>query len=148
MLTIGATQSNHCRQTAAAAARLGIECELLLEHRFPSGPARTTGAAISNSTLLGATVLDHPAGTDMDAALAARADELEAAGRRPYAIPLGGSSVVGAFGYRTAAVEVLRQADAVGFTPAEIVHATARAARRRGSSPASRSSGRRCQFWA
>ena len=38
VLTIGATQSNHCRQTAAAAARLGIECELLLEHRFPEWP--------------------------------------------------------------------------------------------------------------
>ena len=50
VLTIGATQSNHCRQTAAAAARLGIECELLLEHRFPEWPAHTTGAATSNST--------------------------------------------------------------------------------------------------
>ena len=125
VLTIGATQSNHCRQTAAAAARLGIECELLLEHRFPEWPdAYNRGGNLQLDALLGATVLDHPAGTDMDAALAARADELEAAGRRPYAIPLGGSSVVGAFGYRTAAVEVLRQADAVGFTPAEIVHAT------------------------
>ena len=91
---------------------------------FPSGPTYNRGGNLQLDALLGATVLDHPAGTDMDAALAARADELEAAGRRPYAIPLGGSSVVGAFGYRTAAVEVLRQADAVGFTPAEIVHAT------------------------
>ncbi|HBU03974.1 MAG TPA: D-cysteine desulfhydrase, partial [Acidimicrobiaceae bacterium] len=109
----------------AAAARLGIECELLLEHRFPEWPdTYNRGGNLQLDALLGATVLDHPAGTDMNAALAARANELHAAGRRPYAIPLGGSSVVGALGYRAAAVEILRQVDAVGFTPAEIVHTT------------------------
>ncbi|MEO0492749.1 MAG: D-cysteine desulfhydrase family protein [Actinomycetota bacterium] len=125
VLTIGATQSNHCRQTAAAAARLGIDCELLLEHRFPERPeAYNGGGNLQLDSLLGATVLDHEAGTDMVAALHARADELRAAGRTPYVVPLGGSSVVGAFGYRTGAAELLRQAESFGFTPAEIVHAT------------------------
>ncbi len=126
VLTTGATQSNHCRQTAAAAARAGLECELLIEHRFPDwGVEYQAGGNILLDRLLGATVIDLDAGTDRDAALEARAAELEAAGRTPYVIPLGGSSVIGAMGYRTAAVETLRQADDLGFEIREIVHATA-----------------------
>ena len=125
VLTTGATQSNHCRQTAAAAARLGLRCELLLEHRFPDwSEAYNRGGNLQLDGLLGATVLDQAKGTDMVAALADRVDQLRADGHSPYAIPLGGSSVVGAFGYRTAAVELVRQADEHGFVPREIVHAT------------------------
>ncbi len=125
VLTIGATQSNHCRQTAAAAAKVGLRCELLLEHRFPDWPvAYNGGGNLQLDHLLGAVVIGHEKGTDMVAALGRRADELRAEGHRPYAIPLGGSSVVGAFGYRTAAVELLRQAAELGFEPTEIVHAT------------------------
>ena len=125
VLTIGATQSNHCRQTAAAAARLGLECELLLEHRFPEWSADyNQGGNLQLDTMLGATIIDHERGTDLVAAMADRAAALEAQGRRPYQIPLGGSSVIGAMGYRTAAVEILRQAEVFGFTPREIVHAT------------------------
>ena len=62
VLTTGATQSNHCRQTAAAAARLGLDCELLLEHRFPEwGDAYQHGGNIQLDRLLGATVLDFEA---------------------------------------------------------------------------------------
>jgi len=126
ILTSGATQSNHCRQTAAAAARAGLDCELLIEHRFPDRSIEyRTGGNILLDRLLGATVLDFEAGTDLVAALDGRAAELREAGRSPYVIPLGGSSVVGAMGYRTAAVETLRQADEVGFEISEIVHATA-----------------------
>ncbi len=126
VLTTGATQSNHCRQTAAAAARAGFDCELLLEHRFPERPEeyQQNGNRLLD-TLLGATVIDVEKGTDLPAALESRAEELRAAGRTPYAIPLGGSSVVGAMGYRTAAVETLRQADDLGLDVREIVHATA-----------------------
>jgi len=126
VLTTGATQSNHCRQTAAAAARLGLDCELLLEHRFPEwGDAYQHGGNIQLDRLLGATVLDFERGTDTVAEMTRRADELRAQGRTPYVIALGGSSVVGALGYRTAAVEILRQAADHGFSPREIVHATA-----------------------
>ena len=125
VLTTGATQSNHCRQTAAAAAKLGLRCELLLEHRFPEWPEPYNGGGnLQLDHLLGATVIDHPKGTDMVGALADRVGELMADGHRPYAIPLGGSSIVGAFGYRTAAVELVRQAGEHGFEPREIVHAT------------------------
>ncbi len=126
VLTTGATQSNHCRQTVAAAARVGLECELLLEHRFPDYPVeyQSSGNHLLDR-LLGATILDQALGTDLPAALEQRADELRASGRSPYIIPLGGSSVIGAMGYRTAAVETLRQADELGFEIREIVHATA-----------------------
>ena len=126
ILTTGATQSNHCRQTAAAAARLGLDCELLIEHRFPdASDDYRHGGNLQLDRLLGATVHDFEKGTDTSAEMERRADELRAEGRNPYVVPLGGSSVVGALGYRTAAVEILRQADDRGFTPAEIVHATA-----------------------
>ncbi|MEM9465555.1 MAG: D-cysteine desulfhydrase family protein [Actinomycetota bacterium] len=125
VLTTGATQSNHCRQTAAAAAKLGLRCELLLEHRFPQWTdAYNAGGNRQLDRLLGARVIDHEKGTDMVGALADRVGRLLEEGHRPYAIPLGGSSIVGAFGYRTAAVELLRQADQHGFVPREIVHAT------------------------
>lgn len=126
VLTTGATQSNHCRQTAAAAARLGLDCELLLEHRFPEwGDDYQHGGNIQLDRLFGATVLDFEKGTDTIAEMDRRADELRGQGRTPYVVPLGGSSVVGALGYRTAAVEILRQAANRGFSPREIVHATA-----------------------
>jgi len=125
VVTVGATQSNHCRQTAAAAAKVGMRCELLLEHRFPEWPAAyNEGGNLQLDGLLGAVVIGYDKGTDMVDALDARIDALRAEGHRPYAIPLGGSSVIGAFGYRTAAVELLRQATELDLEPAEIVHAT------------------------
>lgn len=126
VLTTGATQSNHCRQTAAAAARLGLDCELVIEHRFPDwSDGYRNGGNFQLDLLLGATVHEVDKGTDTAAAMERRADELRAAGRTPYVVPLGGSSVVGALGYRTAAVEILRQADERGLALREIVHATA-----------------------
>lgn len=125
VLTIGATQSNHCRQTAAAAARIGINCEVVLEQRFPDWPeAYQVGGNRQLNELFGAQVEECPRGTDMDAALAQRSQYWTEQGRQPYVIPLGGSSVVGSLGYRTAAVELLRQADDADFAPREIVHAT------------------------
>ncbi len=126
VLTTGATQSNHCRQTAAAAARMGVECELLIEHRFPEWPeAYNAGGNLQLDHLLGATVIDLERGVDRVQALEDRANELRAAGRTPYVIPLGGSSVIGAMGYRTAAMEILRQADELDLELREVVHATA-----------------------
>jgi len=126
VITTGATQSNHCRQTAAAAARLGIDCELLIEHRFPDWPEPyTAGGNLQLDHLLGATVIDLERGVDRVQALEDRANELRAEQRNPYVIPLGGSSVIGAMGYRTAAMEILRQADELGLEIREVVHATA-----------------------
>jgi L-cysteate sulfo-lyase len=112
VITQGATQSNHARQTAAAAARLGLACEILLENRTSSAELDYLNSGnVLLDRLLGATLQRHPAGTDMDAAMATRADELRARGKRPYVIPGGGSNPVGALGYVTAALELVEQAN-------------------------------------
>jgi L-cysteate sulfo-lyase len=125
VITQGATQSNHARQTAAAAAKFGLACEILLEDRtgYTHEDYRKSGNVILDR-LLGANIRHVPAGTDMDAAMAQLAAELSAAGRRPYVIPGGGSNPVGALGYVTCALELAEQANAVGLDIDLLVHAT------------------------
>lgn len=125
VITQGATQSNHARQTAAAAARLGLACEILLENRTGSTELDYLNSGnVLLDRLLGATLQRYPAGTDMDAAMAARADELRAQGKRPYVIPGGGSNPVGALGYVTAALELVEQANNAGLDIRLLVTAT------------------------
>jgi L-cysteate sulfo-lyase len=125
VITQGATQSNHARQTAAAAAKFGLACEILLEDRtgYTHEDYRKSGNVILDR-LLGANIRHVPAGTDMDAAMAKLAAELSAEGRRPYVIPGGGSNPVGALGYVTCALELAEQANAVGLDIDLLVHAT------------------------
>ncbi|MGW0086298.1 D-cysteine desulfhydrase family protein [Streptomyces sp. NPDC003393] len=104
LVTTGAAQSNHARLTAAAAARLGLECVLV----FP-GSARTSHSGnLVLDGLLGARVVW--AG-DVDAAAlseeaAVVAEQLRRAGKRPALIPFGGSSTLGARGYLRCAEEL------------------------------------------
>jgi L-cysteate sulfo-lyase len=125
VITQGATQSNHARQTAAAAAKLGLGCEVLLEDRTGSTESdyRLSGNVLLDR-LHGATVTRLPGGTDMDAAMARRADELRSAGGRPYVIPGGGSNPVGALGYVTAALELVNQANDAGLDIDLLITAT------------------------
>jgi L-cysteate sulfo-lyase len=125
VITQGATQSNHARQTAAAAAKFGMACEILLEDRtgYTHEDYRKSGNVILDR-LLGANVRHVPAGTDMDAAMAQLADELKAEGRSPYVIPGGGSNPVGALGYVTCALELAEQANVMGLDIDLLVHAT------------------------
>ncbi|MGE5162184.1 MAG: D-cysteine desulfhydrase [Betaproteobacteria bacterium] len=125
VVTQGATQSNHARQTAAAAAKFGMACEIILEDRtgYAHEDYRKSGNVILDR-LLGANIRHVPAGTDMDAAMAALAAELSAAGRRPYVIPGGGSNPVGALGYVTCALELAEQANGIGLDIDLLVHAT------------------------
>jgi L-cysteate sulfo-lyase len=107
LITQGATQSNHARQTAAAAARTGLDCKLLLEQRQVRDDEYEHSGNVLLDELLGAEIVQRvPAGTDMQAAMEALADELRAAGRRPYVIPGGGSNPVGALGYVDCATEL------------------------------------------
>lgn len=104
VLTGGAAQSNHCRQTAAAAARLGLECVLVLG----GSPQPTPNGNLLLDQLLGARL--HWAGAQRRGEqLAELAEQLRAAGRRPYLIPYGGSNAVGALGYVAAMLELSRQ---------------------------------------
>jgi L-cysteate sulfo-lyase len=125
VITTGSVQSNHCRQTAAAAARLGLGCHLVLQREVARDDARyeRTGNALLDR-LAGAEL--HPVGrdADRDATMAALAEELRAAGLRPAVIPVGASTPVGAHGYVVAGLEILAQAEALGRPLDAIVHAS------------------------
>jgi len=125
VLTQGAVQSNHARQTAAAAAHLGLHCELLFENRIanPDSAYLESGNVLLDH-LFAARTTHYPGGTDMEEALAERARALEAEGRRCYLIPGGGSNTTGALGYVNCALELLQQANDQGLRIDRIVHAT------------------------
>ena len=104
LVTMGSVQSNHCRQTAAAAARAGMGCSLALKGNAPKGKQ---GNLLLDS-LLGAHV--HFAGERTRSELADEfVSQLKAMGRKPYLIPLGGSNVVGTTGYVLAMQELTQQ---------------------------------------
>jgi len=111
VLTVGAVQSNHCRQTAAAAARAGLECVLVLRGHAPARE-EWTGNLLLND-LLGARLWwaeeSDPLDALAEAAAAQRAGAEQAAGRRPYVIPYGGSNAVGAAAYALAFEELWGQ---------------------------------------
>ena len=125
VITHGAVQSNHVRQTAAAACKSGLRCAALLERRVPGhGPEYETTGNVLLDRLFGAEVRFVAADTDMDAACAELAEEIRAKGGRPYAIPGGGSNAVGALGYVNAALELLQQANDLGLRIDCVVHGT------------------------
>lgn len=122
--THGATQSNHARQTAAAAAKLNLGCHLLLEDRTRyADPDYTENGNVLLDNLHGATVTHCAPAPDMNAALA---DHLVASGMADdtFLIPGGGSNPTGALGYVNAAAELVEQAEAVGLGYSHVVHAT------------------------
>jgi 1-aminocyclopropane-1-carboxylate deaminase/D-cysteine desulfhydrase-like pyridoxal-dependent ACC family enzyme len=122
LITVGAGQSNHCRMTAAAGARLGWPVHLVLGGDAPAEPA---GNQLLTS-LFGAEL--HFAGVTawdaLEVAKDALADDLRAQGRRPFAIPIGGSTPVGAIGFVAAFAELQRQCEATGLRPRSVVHAS------------------------
>jgi len=125
VITQGATQSNHARQTAAATARLGLDCHLLLEDRTGSeDPEYNHSGNVLLDQLHGATVSRLPGGTDMDGEMSALAERLSGEGRKPYVIPGGGSNEIGALGYVNAALELLTQANDMDLRIDHVIHAT------------------------
>ena len=110
LLTVGAVQSNHVRQTAAAAARHGLACHALLETEVPCNERsyHESGNVLLDG-LFACELEYHPHGSDMPAAVKSRMKQLKAAGRKPYPIPLGGSNGVGALGYVACARELSKQ---------------------------------------
>lgn len=126
LITQGAVQSNHARQTVAAAAVLGLKCKILLEERV-SGASEEyaeSGNVILDRLLGGDIAGRFPAGTDMAQAMKDLADELRAQGHTPYVIPGGGSNPVGALGYVACAHELLQQSFDMGLKIDHVVHAT------------------------
>ncbi len=125
LVTQGAVQSNHVRQTAAAAARFGMACEIILEARTGSEAVdyNRSGNVLLDE-LLGAKLRTVPGGTDMTLKLAEVAAEVAARGGRPYVIPGGGSNAIGALGYAECALELVFQANEFGLEIDRIVTAT------------------------
>ncbi len=125
IVTVGAVQSNHVRQTAAAACKLGLACEVLLEHRVvdPSEPYANSGNVFLDR-IFGANLREYPGGTDFDAAIDAVAREIKARGGKPYIIPGGASNTIGALGYVNCAIELLEQAEELGLRIDYLVTAT------------------------
>jgi L-cysteate sulfo-lyase len=125
IITQGAVQSNHARQTAAAACKMGMECELIFEKRVeePSDPYINSGNILLDK-IFGAGLRDVDKGSDMDAAMEEVADELRAKGKTPYIIPGGGSNPIGALGYVDCALEFMSQANNEGLVIDHVVHAT------------------------
>lgn len=122
----GVVQSNSQRQVAAAAAKLGLACHLAVYHGRlapPSDEYEKTGNALLNR-LFGATLHDVPWNGDRNGAIRDLADKLRAEGRKPYVVPYGVSSPLGAVAYASTVVEIATQASTLGFTPHAIVHCT------------------------
>ena len=125
VITQGATQSNHARQTAAGAAKLGLECHILLEDRTGNNSeAYTLNGNVLLDRLHGATISKRPGGADMNAEMETLAAELRDKGKKPYVIPGGGSNPVGALGYANCALELLHQANEMDLKIDHIVQAT------------------------
>lgn len=122
LVTVGAEQSNHARCVAAVAAIEGLGCDLILGGR-------------DDAPVVGNLFLDrlfdarvHLVGTDdweeLERTSDSVADELRAAGKRPYVMPIGGSTPTGALGFVAAYLELRAQLAEVGVEPSSIVHAT------------------------
>jgi D-cysteine desulfhydrase family pyridoxal phosphate-dependent enzyme len=105
LISGGAMQSNHCRQTAAAAARFGLECTLVLTGDLPAKPS----ANLLLDELFGAKIVPVPDRKDRDRILQETFDHAAGTGKKPYLVPYGGSSPTGALGYAFAMEEFMNQ---------------------------------------
>lgn len=125
IVTQGAVQSNHVRQTAAVAARFGLKCTALLEHRIETNDRDYLNSGnVLLDKLFGCAIEYRASGLDMNAEAEAKGAELRAEGERAYVIPGGGSNVVGALGYVSCAQELVQQADEMGLVIDRLVTAT------------------------
>lgn len=107
LITAGAVQSNHCRQTAAAAAKFGFDCILVLAGEPPEHPS----ANLLLDHLLGASIVWAGGRENRDRVLAETFEQAKADSKQPYLVPYGGSNSTGALGYVFAMEEFLQQGE-------------------------------------
>ena len=105
LITTGGPQSNHCRVTAAAAARLGVGCQLVVNGEIADPP---TGNALLYQ-VMGAKVRTVASRQEREPAMQQEAERIAAAGGRALIVPLGASTSLGALGYVRAAIEISEQ---------------------------------------
>jgi len=125
LVTQGAVQSNHARQTAAAAAKFGLKCHILLERRVQDTMVsyEQTGNVLLNK-LFGASIEYRESGIDMNSEGENVCGELKNKGHKPYFIPGGGSNPVGALGYVKCALELTEQINNLSLSFETLIHAT------------------------
>ena len=124
VLTVGALQSNHARLTAAACARLGLDCELILRRGSHASEAYLHSGNLLLDRLFGARLHELQAQESREERMAVRAEILRAEGQRPYCIPVGGSCGLGNLGYVACANEILLQSDEMNVRFDAVVVAT------------------------
>ncbi len=122
LVTVGAAQSNHCRMTAAAGAVLGLEVHLVLSGERPDTPVGNQLLSSLFGAQLHFTGAGESAWGELEIAREALTDALHDEGAAPFAIPIGGSTPVGAAGYAVAYGELTGQCREQGFDPLAIVH--------------------------
>lgn len=125
LVTTGALQSNHARQTAAAAAAAGLSCVLVLIDMVPYHGAayRRSGNQLLDQ-IFGADIRIVDKGDDPTLVFKSVMAELKEAGRKPYFAPAGGSTVTGSLGYAAAYLELSEQLEALGLADTHLVHAS------------------------
>jgi 1-aminocyclopropane-1-carboxylate deaminase/D-cysteine desulfhydrase-like pyridoxal-dependent ACC family enzyme len=116
LITAGGVQSNHCRVTAATGAVLGLDIVLVLNGEAPSVATANTRLDL----LFGADITYVPTREARTEAMARIAEELSAAGRRPFVVPIGASTATGALGFARGVIEL----SSAGVRPDIIVHAS------------------------
>ena len=122
LVAAGSPSSNFCAAAALAAATVGLDCDLL----FPGTPPTTPSVNVELARATGARLLFGVVGTreELDDAVLDHANALRIEGKRPYPLPRGGATPVGAIGYVYAARELAEQCDRAGIQVATVVVAT------------------------
>jgi D-cysteine desulfhydrase len=122
VFTIGGLQSNHARLTAAACARLGIACELILTRSVPKTEVDyELNGNILLDQLFGATLRVLAGGSNSLAEAENRAEHLRGSGRKVLVIPTGGSTPLGSLGYARCAAEIAQQQTELGLAFNQVV---------------------------
>jgi len=127
VITFGAIQSNHARQTAAACAKIGLTCHMVLADRVSRDNPRYK---LGGNVLLGKLTGAHQHIVDVEEVAEYTQQlqlELEQTGKSVYVIPAGGSNALGALGYATCVEELFLQCKNLNIAPTHIVHASASA---------------------
>jgi len=123
VVTVGAVQSNHARQTAAACALLGLKCLIVLEQRLKDPPeAYMKSGNVFLNKLFGAEVKICPRNEDVSEYSEKIIKEIKSKGTNVYFIPGGGSNAIGALGYVECLNEIIKENNKYNFT--QIIHAT------------------------
>jgi len=123
VVTQGGLQSNHVRQTCSGAAKVGLECHVILSNPVPEMEEELKGSGnYLMDQLMGAHIYlaEDGRGPVVEKVLS----DLTAAGKNPYNIPAGASNGIGSLGYVNAARELITQWDEMGISPSHVFTAT------------------------